>query len=321
MNGFIYKITNKVNGKVYIGQTRHTVEYRWRQHLKNFNIEHRQQPLYCAFAKYGLENFEVTTLEEVDVTKLDEREIYWIAKHDSFNKGYNATIGGQGGRIYYWTDEKYEEIRTLYLSGYTSYKIGQLFNVSSTTILDILHSLGVKTSKNPLDMNAQERESFIQDYKTGVSIKELASRYNTDKETVKRFLVKHNVDLKIRSQILKDEVTKNKLIEDFLNGMPLKDLEYKYHSDSRTIKKVLVDNGYNPKAVTKSTKQHKMFLGDKDCLELIRLFCGGETKKNLAHKFNINLSTVYDILKRYNIDYYRRYNGSKSVQLLQSNQE
>ena len=65
----------------------------------------------------------------------------------------------------------------------------------------------------------------------------------------------------------------------------------------------------------------KMFLGDTDCLELIRLFCGGETKKNLAHKFNINLSTVYDILKRYNIDYYRRYNGSKSVQLLQSNQE
>lgn len=48
-------------------------------------------------------------------------------------------------------------------------------------------------------MNAQERESFIQDYKTGVSLKELASRYNTDKETVKRFLVKHNVDLKIRS--------------------------------------------------------------------------------------------------------------------------
>jgi hypothetical protein len=92
--------------------------------VKNFNIEHRQQPLYCAFAKYGLENFEVTTIEEVNVTQLDEREIYWIAKYDSFNKGYNATIGGSGGRIHYWTDEKYEEIRTLYLSGYTAYKIG-----------------------------------------------------------------------------------------------------------------------------------------------------------------------------------------------------
>ena len=67
MNGFIYKITNRVNNKMYIGQTRFTVEHRFKQHIKNFNIEHRSQPLYNAFAKYGIENFEVSVLEECPI--------------------------------------------------------------------------------------------------------------------------------------------------------------------------------------------------------------------------------------------------------------
>ena len=320
MNGFIYKITNKVNQKSYIGQTRYTVEHRWRQHIKNFNIEHRQQPLYLAFAKYGIENFEISTLEQVPIEKLDEREIYWISKLNTFKEGYNATIGGKGTPIYYWTDDKYEEIKTLFLSGFTIYKIAELYNVSSYTISAILQQLGCKTNKHPLDMNAQERNEFIENYKTGVSLKELGRRYNTDRETVKRFLIKYGVDLRVKSQILKNDELKQKLIDDFLNGKPIKDLEKIYHSDIRTIKKILVDNGYNPKAITKTTKQNKIFLGDNDCLELIKLYCSGISKRDLSKKFNINVTTVYDILKRYNIDYYRRYNGSKSVHSLQSNQ-
>ena len=76
MNGFIYKITNRVNNKMYIGQTRFTVEHRFKQHIKNFNIEHRSQPLYNAFANSGIENFEVSVLEECPIEKLNEREDY-----------------------------------------------------------------------------------------------------------------------------------------------------------------------------------------------------------------------------------------------------
>lgn len=69
MIGYIYKITNKVNNKVYIGQTRYTVEFRWRQH------QHKKDNTYFhnAIRKYGAQNFMVETLEECSIEKLDER--------------------------------------------------------------------------------------------------------------------------------------------------------------------------------------------------------------------------------------------------------
>lgn len=318
MNGFIYKITNKVNNKVYIGQTKYTVESRWRQHLKNFNIEHRQQPLYLAFAKYGLDNFYVETLEEVSIDKLDEREIYWIAYYDSFKKGYNATLGGASSKIQYWTDDKYEEIRTLYLSGFSCKKIADLFNVSRWTIEHILKSLNIKLRKHPLDFNAKETEDFIKDYKTGFSLTELAKRYNTDRETVRRFLVNHNVDLKEHSLILKNEDLQQEMIDDFLTGISYKDLEKKYHSDSRTLQKILSRHNINldikRSILNKRKGQH--LLSDEECLKLIDMYRSKEfTVTHIAHKFNINESTVYSTLDRFGLRC-RRYNLSKSVQSL-----
>lgn len=316
MKGFIYKITNRVNGKVYIGQTRFTVEHRFKQHLKNYNIEHRKQPLYKAFAEYGIENFIVEPIEKVDCDKLDEREIYWIAYYDSFKNGYNANRGGQG-KLYTWTDNQYEEIRNLYLSGFTSQKIAKMFGVSAYTIIGILKSLEVKIVNNPLAMNAVEREEFIRDYKNGYTLKSLADRYNTDKITVKRFLKKHGVDLRERSHVLQNKECHEKIIDDFLNGMKYKDMEEKYHADSRTIKKILVMNGINIKAYRglKQTIKGAFCLTDAQCLDAIKMYNDKISVKEIAQKFDIHMCTVYELLKRYHVKC-NRYNHSKSVQSL-----
>ena len=89
--GIIYKHTNKINGKSYIGQTVQTMEIRLKQHLK----EKRNFAFISAIKKYGVENFTSEVIES-NVENLDEREKYWIKYYDTYNNGYNMTEGGDG---------------------------------------------------------------------------------------------------------------------------------------------------------------------------------------------------------------------------------
>ncbi len=89
----IYKITNTVNGKCYIGQSR-DIEARWKKHLSVYKSSPDWE-LYRAFKKYGISKFTFEIIEECQINELNEREIYWIAQYDSFNNGYNMTLGGE----------------------------------------------------------------------------------------------------------------------------------------------------------------------------------------------------------------------------------
>lgn len=93
---YIYKVTNKINGKVYIGQTIKTIEERWRQH-QNAALKHDCQTHFArALRKYGIENFTIEQIDSVTSrNELDEKEIYWIQYYNSFKDGYNSTRGGQ----------------------------------------------------------------------------------------------------------------------------------------------------------------------------------------------------------------------------------
>lgn len=93
---YIYKITNKKNGKIYIGKTSYTIEKRWKEHLDKIDTYAGKRPLYSALKKYGIENFLIEEVEECDSSILNEKEKYWIAFYDSYENGYNATLGGDG---------------------------------------------------------------------------------------------------------------------------------------------------------------------------------------------------------------------------------
>ena len=91
----IYKITNKINGKCYIGQSV-DIQQRWSKHLSTFNGNATPDyEIYKAFAKYGVNNFTFEVIEECDKSLLNSREIFWIEFYDSFNNGYNMSLGGE----------------------------------------------------------------------------------------------------------------------------------------------------------------------------------------------------------------------------------
>ena len=83
----IYKIENKINGKVYIGQSIN-IKIRWQQHKREANCNRRNAPLDNALSKYGLDNFTFEVLEECSQELLNEKEIFWIAHYKSNDRDF-----------------------------------------------------------------------------------------------------------------------------------------------------------------------------------------------------------------------------------------
>lgn len=102
MYGYIYKIENIVNGKLYIGQST-DVNKRKLTHFNDLkNNKHGNQHLQRAFNKYGKSNFKHLIIVWADSKKeLDKLEIYFIKKYDSLNRasGYNIRDGGSHGKL------------------------------------------------------------------------------------------------------------------------------------------------------------------------------------------------------------------------------
>jgi len=100
----IYKVQNKVNGKIYIGQTKFTLEERILYHLKVGD----SPAFHNSIKKYGIENFEISIIDSAKTKEeLNDKEKYWIKFYDSNNriKGYNLTDGGDGFSGYEFSGE------------------------------------------------------------------------------------------------------------------------------------------------------------------------------------------------------------------------
>lgn len=106
----IYKITNNITGKSYIGQTQFFLEFRWKQHLCESRINRKPNKFRNAIRKYGIECWKFEIIEVVECfDDLNKKEQYWISFFDAMKCGYNSTSGGEGGRII--SNETKEKIR------------------------------------------------------------------------------------------------------------------------------------------------------------------------------------------------------------------
>lgn len=136
---YIYKITNDINNKIYIGKTNFSIQKRWKEHCSDFLKEKEQnRPLYRAMNKYGIEYFHIEQVEECPNTIVDEREKYWIEYYGSFKYGYNATKGGDGKA---YCD--YDLVFALWNKGLTIKEISEKLHYDSSHCSDILSTFGI----------------------------------------------------------------------------------------------------------------------------------------------------------------------------------
>lgn len=164
---YIYTITNKENGKQYVGKTEHSVPIeRFKEHLKESCQERsKHRPLYRAMNKYGVSKFCFEVLEEVSTANSCEREIYWIKELNTYgSSGYNATKGGDGA-IYL----DHQNIIQDYLELQNATKVSLLHDCHLDSVINILKQNNIKILKG----------SEVTSLKLGKSVKML------DKDTLK----------------------------------------------------------------------------------------------------------------------------------------
>ncbi len=99
----IYKITNQINGKAYIGLSV-DIKKRIKQH-KDIENNSTNKNLYWAFKEYGIENFSFEIIKECEPSKLGYWERKLIEEHDTFKSGYNSSLGGEGSKAITLSDK------------------------------------------------------------------------------------------------------------------------------------------------------------------------------------------------------------------------
>ncbi len=164
---------------------------RWSAHLKPSTEKRRgNYKIYNAMNKYGKENFTCEILEDnIPVDNLNNKEIYYIEKYDSFNNGYNSTKGGDGRIIN--NNYDVEKIICDYKSGKTSSDIAKEYGVSPTTITRILHSKNIKMRKSGRKLSDDMLEDIIKLANVN-TYNDVAKIYDVDPKTIRRFLIKHD---------------------------------------------------------------------------------------------------------------------------------
>lgn len=229
--GRIYILKNTENEKVYIGQTTLTVKERFTQHMKNSTLRQKSNiKLYIAIQNIGKDKFYIETLEDdIILENLDEREMFYIEKYDSFNNGYNSTKGGRGGLALNKTEQ--DKVLSLACQGMNANELASIYSVNKATIFRTLERMGFKYHFSDIEL----LRSLVSKGKTN---EEISEEIGVDKMTVCRLLDrngirKHRKPVKCRSGFDIEFV-----IYDYKNKMPIDKICEKYNISKNTFYRI-----------------------------------------------------------------------------------
>lgn len=124
MTYYIYVLRNKINDKIYVGQTTNLAKRR-REHKAKDRVSTKRSPLYQSIQKYGFENFEMISIEEFESpSETDDAEEFWIQYFQSRNRdiGYNLAAGGRVNRGFKHSEKFKREQSDRKIAYYTTHK-------------------------------------------------------------------------------------------------------------------------------------------------------------------------------------------------------
>lgn len=199
--GIIYKVTNNVNGKIYIGKTKkyygakeHGIKGRLLVHKKCARANKRNDcpVLYNAMRKYGTDNFTIETLLECRLSECNKNEIRLIAEHNCTNKkiGYNIKLGGGGRCDFTITDEMRQKQfdamkKTVGVEPNIKKVIRKGVHAGYAINIIIKHERFIKyfsKKSKTLEENYELAKKYLKDYKDGKITKENNNKYNKDND-------------------------------------------------------------------------------------------------------------------------------------------
>lgn len=231
----IYKYQNKINDKIYIGQSVN-IERRYLQHIQDAkNRPEKGTGIDIAINKYGINNFTFEIIEECPVEQLNEREKFWIEYFDSYNNGYNRTIGGDSlkGEEHpraILTEEQVWQIRDCYgkrIKRSEVFKMFQDTGISERGFLKIWncenwtnihtdvytkenkewHKKQIGHSEDQIGLSSLDRaitqeeiDIWLKDYQNDLTINAISKKYHRDNGTVAKYISNPNAIQKINYQ-------------------------------------------------------------------------------------------------------------------------
>jgi group I intron endonuclease len=282
----IYKATNKVNGKSYVGKSIRGLNQRMTGHRHHALTRDSQFYFHRAIRKYGWESFEWAVIDEADTKEeLAEKEKQWIDKYDSFGNGYNMTTGGDGVSGFDMTDEyrdgmsnliKEDVIEIKRLLKYSNLSASQLrerFNISGDTLSRINYGRRWK------HVQITDNDTFP---------------YRTKEQAI---LYRYHVS----DRILPEETVYN-IRKDFMAGNSRKCIREKYDISHDSIggilsldtyKEIGVPDGYVP-----VSKQKRMTSDDER--EVLRLYNETNlTQKEIGEMVGKSPSRIGQIIRKH----------------------
>lgn len=213
----IYKCRNKLNNKVYIGQTIKTLEYRKKKHYRDCNSYNFK--FYIALKKYKKCDFEWCVIDTANNIKcLNKKEIYWIAYYNSFKEGYNSTIGGGGTSGYSHSTKTKDKMKGRKISVETRNAVSKsnAERVISIATKEKMTKSHLKKHEGENNGNSKIKENdalnIIELFYKGITTSEIAKLHNISDNSV-RDIISGRTWKHIDRSHIKDMINHNRSIK------------------------------------------------------------------------------------------------------------